>query len=183
MYLSAPARAGGWMQTFKGIQFWPMDPRPEEVDIEDIAHALSNMCRFGGHTKSFYSVAQHSCIVSDNLPFGLSAQGLLHDATEAYLVDVPTPIKRFLVGYKEFEAGLARVIGERFDVELVHLAPETHEADVRALWTEKRDLKGPQPARWPIEEHEPYPSKIRPWGPARAKEEFLCRARELGLYA
>ena len=174
------ARKGDWIQTYSGIQFWPMDPRVEDIDIQDIAHALGNLCRFGGHTNSFYSVAQHSVLVSGNLPTReLRLAGLLHDATEAYLVDVPSPIKRYLAGYKEIEARLARVIGERFGVTLEPLPAEVHEQDARALWTEKRDLKSAQPARWPGEEMQPWVERIRPWSPAEAKFVFLYTFRTL----
>lgn len=166
-------RKGDWIQTYSGVQFWPLDARPEEVRIEDIAHALSNLCRFGGHTNTFYSVAQHCCLVAQHCPPEHRFAGLLHDATEAYLVDVPSPIKQFLVGYKDIEAGLARVIGERFGVCLEPLPPDVHEQDARALWTEKRDIKGPQPARWGIPEMEPYPTHIQTWTPAYAEKAFL----------
>lgn len=63
-YKRPTERAGDWMQTFTGRQFWPMDPRPEDLDILDIAHALSLLCRFGGHCQRFYSVAEHSVHVS-----------------------------------------------------------------------------------------------------------------------
>lgn len=172
--VSEPApRKGDWLQTFSGVQFWPMDARPEEVRIEDIAHALSNLCRFGGHTNTFYSVAQHSCIVAKScLPENRFA-GLMHDATEAYLVDVPSPIKRYLEGYKAIEAALARVIGEAFKVTLDPLPPDVHEQDARALWTEKRDVNGPQPARWNVKEYLPYPERIVPWTPAQSEKAFL----------
>ena len=82
-------RKGDWMQTHSGIQFWPLDPRPEDILIEDIAHALSNQCRFAGHCCFHYSVAQHSVLVSENVPAQDAMWGLLHDAGEAYLVDLP----------------------------------------------------------------------------------------------
>lgn len=109
-------RQGDWCQTFTGRQFWPMDPRPEDVCLEDIAHALSLQCRFAGHCREFYSVAEHSVRVSraveSVLPDEMAPEprrlmllaALLHDASEAYLVDVPRPVKPYLVGYREAES-------------------------------------------------------------------------------
>ena len=82
-------RNGSWLQTYTGIQFWPLDPRPEEIDIQDIAHALSLLCRFNGHCQRFYSVAEHSVHVSTILAPEFGLWGLLHDAAEAYLSDIP----------------------------------------------------------------------------------------------
>jgi uncharacterized protein len=89
-------RNGAWIQTVTGKQFWPMDAQPEEVDIEDIAHALSLPCRFNGHCKQFYSVAEHSIHVSRVVSNENAARGLLHDAAEAYLSYIPQPVKREL---------------------------------------------------------------------------------------
>jgi hypothetical protein len=179
------------MQLHSGTQFWPEDPRAEEIRLGDIAHALSNMCRFGGHCRSFYSVAQHSVMVSVEAERAASVDktlvaiiGLLHDATEAYLVDVPRPIKRNLHGYKPMEELLARVIGERFGIELHQLPQLVEEADERALFTEKRDLLGPAPAPWGVAQgvsSEPYEHRIVPASPVEAKRMFIDRACELGL--
>lgn len=82
-----------YIRTYTGKKFWPLDPRPEDVDIIDIAHALSNQCRFTGHVKDFYSVAEHSVQVSFTCPEELALVGLLHDADEAYLIDLAAPVK------------------------------------------------------------------------------------------
>ncbi len=174
-------RKGDWIQTYTGKQFWPLDPRPEEVCLEDIAHALSNLCRFGGHCLKFYSVAQHSIHVAQQ---SLPIAGLLHDATEAYLIDVPRPIKRNLTNYAEIENRLAVVIGERFNVDLLVLPQIVKEADERMLQTEKRDLLGPAPAPWTVAQgisSEPYDFEITPWGPTLSKVEFLNYAHNIGL--
>ena len=106
-----------WIQTFTGRQFWPLEPRADEIFIEDIAHHLSNLCRFTGACRSFYSVAQHSVLVSLCAPPGENPLwGLLHDASEAYLIDVARPVKRSaaLVGYRVAEARMMEVICECF---------------------------------------------------------------------
>lgn len=87
-----------WIQTFSGRQFFPLEPRVEDVCIEDIAHGLSNLCRYAGHCECFYSVAQHCLLVSRVVPREHALRGLLHDASEAYLIDVPRPIKHSIGG-------------------------------------------------------------------------------------
>lgn len=82
-----------WIQTFLGKPFWPLSPRPEDIDIRDIAHALAMTCRFTGHSQKFYSVAEHSVRVSRIVPAQFALHGLLHDASEAYLCDLSRPIK------------------------------------------------------------------------------------------
>jgi hypothetical protein len=175
-----PARAGDWCQTASGAQFWPLDPRPEEVSLTDIATALSNLCRFGGQLDNFYSVAQHSVLVCLSLPQHLRAQGLLHDAAEAYLVDVPRPIKRYLVNYGVFEARIAACIGDRFGVELCELDPLVELADNRALATEKRDLLVNGLAPW-RETVPHWQARISPWEPHEARRAFLALAQRLGI--
>jgi uncharacterized protein len=136
------ARVGDWIQTFSGLVMYPLDPRVSEICIEDITHALSNLCRFTGHTKTFYSVAEHSVRVSWECDPADALWGLLHDASEAYLADMSRPMKRspgFGPIYMEAEARLMRVICLKFG-----LSPECPEsvkvADTRLLMTEKRDL-------------------------------------------
>jgi 5'-nucleotidase len=173
-------RKGSWFQTFTNKQFWPCDPRVEDVCMEDIANALSCICRFGGHLTTHYSVAQHSVLVSDHLPWNLAAQGLMHDASEAYLGDVISPLKPFLSGYDEMESRVMRCIGEAFGLVLEPLPSAVHEADSAALHTEKRDLRGPAPAPW-CSMAPPWPERITPWPQEKAKAEFLNRARRLGI--
>lgn len=174
-------RRGDWIQTFSGKKFWPLDPRPEDVALADIAHALAMTCRFGGHTRSFYSVAQHCGIVSalvGDSPERLCLPALLHDAAEAYLVDMPRPIKRQpeLAALKKIEARIEVAIAERFGFDPAALHhPDIKKADLVALATEARDLMGvtPNPGEaWGIEP--PAPFKIRPMDPDSAKTEFLA---------
>src|SRR3990167_1330499 len=134
-------RRGEWTQTFSGVQFWPLDPRPEEIRIEDIAHSLARQCRFAGHVKvDHYSVADHSVRVSYACDPADALWGCAHDFSEAYLVDVPRPLKRCpeFAFYREAERRMMLAICERFD-----LSPEEPEsvrrADAVLLMTEKRD--------------------------------------------
>ena len=112
---------------------------PDDISILDIAHSLSNLCRFAGHTREFYSVAQHSVRVAMALPPELRLAGLLHDATEAYVVDLPRPIKALLQDYKKLEARVWEAISFRFGVARFE-HPLIKEMDNRALRTEWEEL-------------------------------------------
>lgn len=170
-------RLGDWMQTFTGKQFWPLDPKAEEVDIEDIAHSLSLQCRFGGHCLRFYSVAEHSVFVSRLVPPDLALVGLLHDATEAYVSDVPKPLKRFLPGYPELEAAVWVAVAERF-----HLPPvipvEVKWADTAILLTEAGQNMATPPVPWSTP-GEPASVFLQFLSPEKAKDQFLSRFYEI----
>lgn len=105
------------IRTFTGIYVNVFEPTEEMICIEDIAHALSNQCRFGGHLPVFYSVAQHSIIMSDKMHESHKLAALLHDASEAYLLDIPRPIKKGLSNYKEIEDKLMTAIAAKFGFE------------------------------------------------------------------
>jgi hypothetical protein len=129
------------IRVVSGQLFWPLDARETEIQLEDIAHALSHLCRFTGHTRGFYSVAQHSVLVSRLCPVAVALQALLHDASEAYLGDVSRPIKHsgLFDAYRATEARLQALIYRRFGVAETD-APEVKAADTRALHIELRDL-------------------------------------------
>lgn len=173
---------GGWIQTQSGRMFFPADPRIEDVCIEDIGSALSMICRFNGHTREFYSVAEHSVHVSGICEAeGREAAlwGLLHDAAEAYLGDVTSPLKRapWMAGYQMHEAELQRRIWEHFGLT-GPVPPIVREADRRMLVTEMRELL-PEPAWWSQLGIQPYSFSIRPKPPAAVKDIFLTRFRTL----
>lgn len=172
-------RKGDWMQTFTGRQFWPCDPRMADVDIEDIAHALSMQPRYGGHSKRFYSVAEHSVLVSSHCD-GLANQraALLHDASEAYLVDIPRPIKPYLINYKELEDDISKVIAEKFGVAYPWSA-EVHRVDNAILADEQKLLMADPPAPWTLPEPPLGLKSIRGMAPAEAKAFFMGRFYEL----
>ena len=187
--MHSESRVGDWMQTATGRKFWPLDPRPEDVAIEDIAHALSHLCRFGGHCRTFYSVAEHSVRVSlvveqdqgGAAPAWRAEQALaalLHDAAEAYIVDVPRPIKRFLGGYKDAEERVFAAIAQRFRISST-LQECVKYADEVLLATEARDLMGGQSAgKWTLLA-DPLAGKIEPWSPEVARVAFLSRFHAL----
>ena len=160
-----------WILTHTGRRFFPLAPRVEDIDPRDFAHALSLLCRFNGHCRVFYSVAEHSVRVSRALSPDLALWGLLHDAGEAYLADVPRPLKRNLVGYREAEERVLRAVATRFGLPWP-LPAEVAAADDRLLATEARDLMAPMPPGAPPFA-EPFPDTIVPWSPGDAERKFL----------
>ena len=176
-----------WCQTFSGVQFWPLNPKVEDIRLEDIAHALSNICRFNGHCRHFYSVAQHSVLMAREAAKNLESVSLekailLHDSAEAYLSDIPRPIKRALGNVVVIEEILLFQIFIAFDVEWPSECnwKAIKEYDNMFLATEARDLLGPPPAEW---EKLPQPlnANIEPWGPGYSKEAFLVAVQQLGM--
>jgi hypothetical protein len=178
-------RNGDWIQVYTGGRFYPLDPRPEEVFIEDIAHALSRLCRFTGHVRcAHYSVAQHSVLVSHNVPRRLAKLALLHDAAEAYIGDIATPFKRSLwvacggmTPISSIETRIMDAVKTRFGIlEYANDAAEIHFADARALSTEVRDLMSPHDPEWlRWITAEPFAEKVQSWGADSAKTYFLER--------
>ena len=175
-----------WMQTYTGIRFYPMEPSSDDVYIEDIAHALSLMCRFGGHCREFYSVAQHSVLVSIHCEHKL--HGLLHDAEEAYLTDMIRPVKRSLkaLGVDVFEKAaftLSQVIAYRFGLALTREAEEdVKKWDNIMLSTEARDIMTPMAdgSQWTSADlFDKLNYKIVPVCPADAERMFLNQYRRL----
>lgn len=168
-----------WIQTYTGRAFDLVDPQPDMVEILDIAHALAHQCRFMGHTASFYSVAEHSLLVSDRVPRGDAFEGLMHDAAEAYCVDLAAPIKRLpgLAGYCEYEKQVRAVIAARFGLKPA-LPSSVVEADLRMLMTEAKLMHRPPPKDWGVP-HEPYSDvSVFYFPPLEATAAFLERFRD-----
>lgn len=167
-----------WIQTFTGKQFFPLEAHLEQIDLRDIAHALSLQCRFNGHCRSFYSVAEHSVRVSRAVEPEHALWGLLHDAGEAYMGDLPRPLKEQLPQFIAFEQQLLEIIAHRFDLPWPIPAPVV-EADNRLLVTEARDLMAPPPASWGMEAIQPLAEPIEPWSAPQAEREYLDRYAQL----
>lgn len=138
-----------YIETYSGKKFWFLDPTDDMFDIDDIAHALSLNCRYTGHCREFYSVAEHSLLCAaivlntindedpDTLKLALTA--LLHDASEAYVTDLASPLKAHMPEYKEIEDGVQKALATKYD--LPYPFPDIiHDADRIALKFEAEKL-------------------------------------------
>ncbi len=169
-----------WIQTYTGRRFNLVNPKMEDVCIEDIAHSLSNLCRFTGHTREFYSIAQHSVNVSYFCDRVDALYGLLHDASEGLgFNDINSPLKRTpqLEGYRELEKNMQGVIYGAFGLSDKEPA-SVKISDLLMLATEARDLLSPLHYDWNMPLN-PVPFKIEPLSPKEAKALFLNRFDEL----
>jgi hypothetical protein len=154
-----------------------LTPETSTILVEDIASGLSNEARFNGQTRSFYSVAQHSVMVSRIVPPEFAWQGLFHDASEAVMKDMPKPLKRLLPDYQVLEQKIETAILAKFCITLP-LHPSIKAADLVMLATEKRDLMPPHDhVEWPGVE--PLTDMIFALPPDRAYDLFMARYREL----
>jgi hypothetical protein len=175
--------------TSTGKWFDVLDPISSLIDLQDIASALSKLCRFGGHCRKFYSVAEHSILAAEmmrqrneNDPI-LIRWALLHDASEAYVVDIPRPAKRQLAEYKKIEDAIQRAVAERFNLPWP-MPHEVHQIDNEILSLELRAYMPEQP------EHllpnlpkvglvDGLPTKTLL--PRMAEKNFLKEAKKLGI--
>jgi len=160
--------------TSTGRLFPLLQPHTFEFDIEEIAHALSRICRYTGHTRQFYSVAQHSVYVSGLVPDEYKLEALLHDASEAFLGDVSSPLKALLPEYKAIEAAVEKAIAKQYGLPFP-LSPTVKTADLAMLVNEKRDLMPlGHDDWWPRPESMAHRGvKVQPLGPTTSKMLFL----------
>lgn len=152
-------------------------PTADMVVIEDIAHALAHMCRFGGHAHRFYSVAEHSVHVSHLVPPELALAGLLHDSPEYVLGDVISPLKRIMPGYRVLERALSPVILGKFGLEFP-LPEAVREADLRMLLTEQHQVMC-NGDNWGLPVTRPAERQVLFLSPKAATAQFLLRFDEL----
>lgn len=177
-----------WIQLASGRALPLLDPGPRDVDLRAYVHGVAHLCRFVGHAQSFYSVAQHLCLVHDAAGMAARPHALLHDLHEAAIGDVSAPMKAALRAMHP-DAGAAFAELERRHEAAVHeavglpfpapdrVAAEVKTLDRRALATECRDLmRGVPPF---LRDTAPLPRVVRPWAPARAAEEWLKRFDDL----
>lgn len=183
--------AAGRIETFSGVGFYPLAARVDDIHVRDIAHALSLQCRFSGHCRRHYSVAEHSINVLLTVRgWGCSPDvqrwALLHDASEAYLVDLPTPLKvSGVIGdaYRKAEAILMAKVAARFGLPGEQPAIVT-KADLVMLSTEVRDLMYGRAAHWAGLREAPHTARMSDQAPSCADVEtaFLNEAANLGVY-
>ena len=168
-----------FISTYTGRRFYPLDPNPSDVCIEDIAHALAMICRFNGHTREFYSVAEHSVHVSRIVPPEYALAGLLHDASEAYIADVSRPVKRTdaMMEYRMVEHLLMHKIFDALKVRDDWDHPHIETADRAMLALEARSLLPYDP--WMDDLPAPADVELGLWGPSEAERMFLERYAEL----
>jgi uncharacterized protein len=164
---------GSFIQTYTGRHFYPADPQPDDIDVEDIAHALSNICRFTGHTRQFYCVAQH--VILGAIQANTIAEAfefLHHDDSEAYVSDLARPTKQGLPDYCALENRVAQACATKFDLPWPH-TDAIKQIDARMLVTEASQLMTGQP--WWLDPHFPPPFNIQivPWSPHKAKAAYL----------
>lgn len=167
-------RRGGWVKTFTGRAFWPLDPRPDEVHIADIAHSLSQQSRWGGHGRRFYSVAEHSVLLARAVAKEHRLAALMHDAAEAYLVDLPRPVKRSMPDYTVAETAVWLAICARFGIS-PEVPAAVCSADDRLLTDEDDQNMAPlQSSVSPSYRSVPLGVELRFWSPVEAEMQFMA---------
>jgi 5'-deoxynucleotidase YfbR-like HD superfamily hydrolase len=188
-YATAPATAppvgvkGSTICLSTGRYFDFNDPGP--LTIEEVAHALSHICRFTGHCKTFYSVAQHSVLVSHLVPRELAMHGLLHDAVETVVGDMSSPLKHLIPAYRVIEDRCEAAILAGFGMAMpwrAEVRQAVKQADLQALRTEQRDQMHADGHLWSWTSHiEPAKAKVVPLPPEYARQLFLARYEELTM--
>ena len=188
-----------WMQTFSGKAYVIADPTPDQICLEDIARALSQQCRFAGHSQRFYSVAEHSVLVCNRVTEMLEvgkqiahaelgeeerviiASALMHDASEAYLLDIPRPLKiePEMAFYRQQHIRTMLAIMEKFGLP-AEKSDIIKQADNEMLATEKEQIMAPPPRDWVVLP-DPLEITLDCWEPERAYTIFMGKAHALGL--
>ena len=170
-------RPGPWMQTYTGRQFFPLDIRAEDLVIEDIAHALGQLCRYNGHTNDFYSVAEHSVLMTRHAmnlgwPSATLRAVLMHDAAEAYIGDYPQAVKRVIPGIKELEGRIEAALTEKFCLDQSEeTKAQIKELDRRIIKNERQALM-PGSHPWMADAYKSLNVTILCWPPHKAAERF-----------
>lgn len=170
-------RKGDYIQCFLGGKFWTIDPRPEEIFIEDIAHGLGMMCRYNGQCNRFESVAEHSVHIARYLRSqgevpDIQLHGLLHDAPEAYIADINRPTKPHLTNYRELESNIMSAVCRRFNL-MDWEPPQVKSADNRILVDEHQQNMKHNGDDWSAKWGPALGITLEYWSPEIAKQKFL----------
>jgi hypothetical protein len=164
-----------WMQTYSGKRFYPYHPKEEDICLIDIAHSLAYTGRFSGHCKTFYSVAQHSVLMS----YMCGIQGLMHDSAEAYVTDIPRPVKIGIPIAKEIEDNILKVIFKKYNIPFP-LTKEVKDLDSRFCVTEGEQLLIGGVTNWDMAKYyKPLDIVIEPWEFKKSRFKFIRRFWEL----
>ncbi|PTA91274.1 hypothetical protein CWM66_08495 [Kosakonia sp. H7A] len=169
-----------FIQTYSGKKFDYLTATVDVIDIEDIATSLSNICRYCGQLPEFYSVAQHSVLCSQLVPAEFAFEALMHDAAEAYVQDLPAPLKALLHDYRRMEQMVDDLIRAKYGLPREH-SPAVKRADLIMLATERRDLEIDDGTRWSVLDGIPASDVIDicPLRPGQAYALFMNRFNEL----
>lgn len=179
MTLATPLKYRPDILTAGGDYFDFLEPERLPLRPSDIAHALSHICRFGGHCSPFYSVAEHCVRASRIVPEEHAFAALMHDAAEAFVGDIPSPLKQLLPDYKAVETRVEAAVAKAFGLTLPW-PEEVKRADLVMLATEQRDLMPAHDDEWAsIADVEPLRLPINPWQPPFAKASWLQRFGQL----
>lgn len=170
--------AGPTILLHSGAYFNLLQPERSVTHIEDIAHALANICRFCGHTDRFYSVAEHCVHASRHVLPAFAKEALLHDATEAYVGDMSKPLKKVLPSYEDIEDRIDAVIRRRYDLPAT-MTPEVHHVDLVMLVTEQFQVMRNRDEWVYALGKKPLDITLPCWNPEQARAEFLARYYEL----
>lgn len=173
-------KAATFIETYTGRAFWPLNPTVDALSVIDIAHALSNQCRYSGHVQFFYSVAQHCCLLATWIVNqGGSAldalQILMHDAPEAYLVDIPRPVKQYMPQYRIWDHAINDVIREWMGWSDLPMPARQDELDSRIIVDERAQLMDKARRNDWGHKLEPLGVEINPMTPAEAEKQFLMQ--------
>lgn len=168
-----------WINTLSGKHFNFLNITPDSICIDDIAGALSNICRFTGHLQDFYSVAQHSVHASYLVPAEYALEALMHDAAEAYCNDISAPLKGLLPDYRAIEHSVDSVIRQKFRLPS-EMSNSVKRADLIMLATERRDFDMDDGTPWPVLDGIPCADIIiAPLTPRQSRVRFLQRFNAL----
>jgi len=173
-------KAAEFIETYTGRPFWPLHPRPELISIIDIAHNLSGQNRYSGSTSPQYNTAQHCCLLANYVEKVRKGtphdclQILMHDAAEAYLVDIPRPVKQYMPEYRKWDKAITQVIRSWYGFGDIPIPEWQDELDSRIIIDERAQLMSDSGLDWG-HALEPLGIRIEPWSPAVSEQQFLMR--------
>lgn len=167
------------MQTYTGRPFYPLEPSPDDVEIESIAHSLSMLCRYNGHCLRFYSVAEHCVLLSHSVDPENARWALLHDAVEAYVGDMVRPVKTDMPEFMQIEDNLEIMIAGKFNLGWP-MPAQVKEHDTRIVVDEREQNMAPSSLPWSLlDGYRSLGVTLQCWSPDRAEAEYLSRYRQL----